>query len=27
MVDPEYTVMVKIEKRRLPRLVSAATVR
>jgi len=24
MVDPEYTVMVKIEKRRLPRLVSAA---
>src|SRR2546428_4702443 len=27
MVDPEYTVMVKIEKRRLPRLVSAASAR
>ena len=27
MVDPEYTVMVKIEKRRLPRLVSAAPAR
>jgi acetamidase/formamidase len=27
MVDPEYTVMVKIEKRRLPRLVGAAPAR